>query len=109
MLHDVISEDSLMTLVQYRTFQYFYEGAEPVPEWLCERFHADGEYPDNDMNVVISGGSGFGVMAILAGIERGFITREEGFVRLRRIVNWLEKADRFHVPYHTGCTARRER
>jgi len=96
MLHDVISEDSLMTLVQYRTFQYFYEGAEPVSGMARERFHADGEYPDNDMNVVTSGGSGFGVMAILAGIERGFITREEGFVRLRRIVNWLEKADRFH-------------
>ena len=95
-VHDAISDDSLMTLVQYRTFQYFYEGAEPVSGMARERFHADGEYPDNDMNVVTSGGSGFGVMAILTGIERGFITREQGFARLRRIVDWLEKADRFH-------------
>lgn len=96
MVHDAISDDSLMTLVQYRTFQYFYEGAELFSGMARERFHADGEYPGNDMNVVTSGGSGFGVMAILTGIERGFITREQGFARLRRIVDWLEKADRFH-------------
>lgn len=91
-----ISDDSLMTLVQYRTFQYFRDGAEPVSGMARERFHADGEYPENDMNVITSGGSGFGVMAILAGIERGFITREQGYFQLRKIVDWLEKADRFH-------------
>ncbi|MCG8386653.1 MAG: hypothetical protein MJA30_13980, partial [Cytophagales bacterium] len=42
------------------------------------------------------GGSGFGVMAILVGIERGFITRQEGVDRLETIVNFLETADRFH-------------
>ena len=91
-----ISDDSLMTLVQYRTFQYFMDGAEPVSGLARERFHADGEYPENDMNVITSGGSGFGVMAILVAIERGFITREEGYSRLRKNVDWLETADRFH-------------
>lgn len=91
-----ISDDSLMSLVQYRTFQYFMDGAEPVSGLARERFHADGEYPENDMNVITSGGSGFGVMAMLVGIERGFITREDGFAMLRKIVNWLETADRFH-------------
>ena len=91
-----ISDDSLMSLVQYRTFQYFMDGAEPVSGMARERFHADGEYPENDMNVITSGGSGFGVMAILVGIERGFITREEGKARLQKIVDWLETADRFH-------------
>lgn len=61
-----------------------------------ERFHIDGEYPENDMNVVTSGGSGFGLMAILSGIERGFISREEGFSRFKKIVGFLEKSDRFH-------------
>src|SRR5690606_16677471 len=55
-----------------------------------------GNYPQNDMHVVTTGGSGFGVMAILVGIERGFITREEGLQRLLQIVNFLESADRFH-------------
>lgn len=91
-----ISDDSLMTLVQKRTFQYFMDGAEPVSGLARERFHADGEYPENDMNVITSGGSGFGVMAMLVGIERGFITREDGLARLRKIADWLETADRFH-------------
>ena len=75
---NVISDDSLLNLVQYQTFQYFWEGAEPVSGLAPERIHMDGDYPDNDKNVVTSGGSGFGVMAILVGIDRGFITREEG-------------------------------
>ena len=36
-----------------------------------------------------------GVMAILVGIERKFITREQGLERFERIVSFLEKADRF--------------
>lgn len=95
----VVSDDSLLTMVQYRTFQYFWNGAEPNSGMARERFHVDGVYPDNDKNVVTSGGSGFGVMAILAGINRGFITREEGYQRFVRIVGFLEKADRFHGAY----------
>ena len=93
---DSLSEDSLLTLVQYRTFQYFWDGAEPVSGMARERFHVDGVYPENDMNVVTSGGSGFGLMAIITGIDRGFITRDEGVIRLRKIVDFLGKADRFH-------------
>jgi hypothetical protein len=91
-----ISDDSLLTLVQYRTFQYFWDGAEPNSGMARERFHEDGIYPENDMNVVTSGGSGFGIMAILVGIERGFITRDEAVTRYTRVVNFLKKADRFH-------------
>lgn len=91
-----LSDDSLLTLVQYRTFQYFWDGAEPTSGAARERFHADNQYPDHDKHIITSGGTGFGVMAILVGIERKFITREEGFVRLNKLVNWLEKADRFH-------------
>ena len=91
-----MSDDSLLTLVQYRTFQYFWDGAEPVSGMARERFHVDGVYPENDMNVITSGGSGFGLMAILTGIERGFISREEGLGRFRKMVTFLQKADRFH-------------
>jgi hypothetical protein len=91
-----ISDDSLLTLVQYRTFQYFWDGAEPNSGMARERFHVDGIYPENDMNVVTSGGSGFGLMAILVGIERGFITRDEAFGRYSRIVDFLKNAERFH-------------
>ena len=93
---EAISEDSLLTLVQYRTFQYFWEGAEPNSGMARERFHVDGVYPENDKHVVTSGGGGFGVMAILVGIERGFITRDEGRERLEKIVGFLETSDSFH-------------
>ena len=91
-----LSDDSLLTLVQQQTFQYFWEGAEDVSGLARERIHMDGVYPENDQNVITIGGSGFGIMTILVGIERGFITRAEGYNRLNRIVNYLEKADRFH-------------
>lgn len=91
-----MSDDSLLTLVQYRTFQYFWDGAEPVSGMARERFHVDGDYPENDMNVITSGGSGFGLMAILAGIERGFISREEALARFQKIVAFLERSDRYH-------------
>ena len=91
-----LSNDSLLTLVEYRTFQYFWNGAEPTSGGARERFHEDNVYPDNDKHIITSGGTGFGVMAILVGIERKFITREQGFERLNKLVNWLEKADRFH-------------
>jgi hypothetical protein len=89
-------EDSLLNVVQYQTFRYFWNGAGPVSGMARERIHMDNIYPQSDQNVITLGGSGFGVMAILVGIERGFITREQGLQRLRQIVEYLAKADRFH-------------
>jgi len=91
-----ISQDSILTLVQQQTFKYFWDGAEPTSGMARERFHVDGEYAEDDKNVVTTGGTGFGLMAILVGIEREFISRQEGFKRLNHIVNYLKKADRFH-------------
>lgn len=93
---DSLSNDSLMTVVERQTFQYFWKGAEPNSGMACERIHIDGVYPQNDQDIVTTGGSGFGLMAILAGIHRGFITRQEGVKRFEKIVSFLEKADRFH-------------
>lgn len=89
-------DDSIYTRVQRASFQYFWDGAEPNSGMARERVHMDNVYPDNDRHIVTTGGAGFGVMAILAGIERNFITREQGLERLQRIVGFLKKADRFH-------------
>ncbi len=91
-----LSDDSLLTLIEYKTFQYFWDGAEPTSGAARERFHADNIYSGNDKHIVTSGGTGFGVMAILVGIERKFITRQQGYERLNKLVDWLAKADRFH-------------
>ncbi|MBK7121837.1 MAG: beta-glucosidase [Chitinophagaceae bacterium] len=90
------SDSVLFHLVQQQTFQYFWEGAEPTSGLARERLHVDNIYPQNDKSTVTSGGAGFGVMAILVGIERGFITKEQGRERLEKIVHFLETADRFH-------------
>jgi hypothetical protein len=91
-----LSDTALFRLVQQQTFQYFWEAAEPVSGLARERFHVDNVYPENDKNIVTSGGSGFAVMAILVGIERNFISREEGRKHLEKIVHFLETSDRFH-------------
>src|SRR4051794_15169069 len=66
--------EKIYTDVQRTTFQYFWDGAEPNSGMARERFHVDNVYPENDKNIVTTGGGGFGVMAILVGIERKFIT-----------------------------------
>jgi hypothetical protein len=91
-----LADTALFRLVQQQTFQYFWDEAEPLSGMGRERFHADNDYPYNDKNVVTTGGSGFGVMAILVGIERGFVTKNEGREHLEKIVHFLETADRFH-------------
>lgn len=83
-----ISDEELLTKVQEQTFKYFWDFAHPVSGLARER--------DTSGDLVTIGGSGFGVMTILVGIERGFITRQEGVDRLQTIVNFLLSADRFH-------------
>ena len=94
--YEIASEDELLDSVQQQTFRYFWDFAEPNSGLARERFIPSGEYPLNDEHIVTTGGSGFGIMAIMVGIERGFITREQGMSRLQKIVNFLEEADRYH-------------
>lgn len=89
-------DDPLLDTIQKQTFNYFWEGAEPNSGLARERLHMDDIYPTSPKNTVTTGGSGFGFMAILVGIKRGFITRDQAVDRLVRMVNFLETADRFH-------------
>lgn len=87
-----IPDEDLLNLVQEKTFGYFWDYAHPVSGLARERLGSG--------DTVTSGGSGFGIMALPVGIERGFITREEGAARLRTILTFLsEKAERFHGAY----------
>ncbi len=91
-----ISDKALLDLTEKQSFNYFWDGAEPNSGMAPERIHLDNVYPDNDRNIIATGGSGFGCMAILAGIKRGYITRQQGLSRFEKIISFLEKADRFH-------------
>lgn len=91
-----LSDEQLLDSIQKQTFNYFWEGAEPVSGMGRERLHMDDIYPHHDKDIITTGGSGFGLMAILVGVERNFITREQALERFEKIVAYLEKADRFH-------------
>ena len=91
-----LSDAQMLDSIQYRTFQYFWDGAEPNSGMARERFHVDGIYPQDDKNIITSGGGGFGLLAIVVGMERGFISQAQGMERLERIISFVEKSDRFH-------------
>lgn len=91
-----LSDEELLDLVQKQTFNYFWEGAEPNSGLARERLHMDDQYPTSPKNTVTTGGSGFGLMAILVGVEREFISKDQALGRFERIVDFLGKADRFH-------------
>ncbi|RNL95131.1 beta-glucosidase [Sinomicrobium pectinilyticum] len=91
-----LSEEELLDIVQKQTLKYFWDYAEPNSGMARERYHPDGDYPKNDAHIVTTGGSGFGLMAIVTGMERGFIPRNEGVERLRKIAGFLEATERYH-------------
>jgi len=73
---------------QHKTFNYFYDGASPSGMILEGNDRGDG-------GIVTTGGSGFGVMALIVGSERGWITRQQAAERTQKIVRFLGKAERF--------------
>ena len=91
-----LSEEELLDTVQKQTLKYFWDFAEPNSLLGRERYHPDGDYPKNDAHVVTTGGSGFGLMGMVAGIERGFIPRDSAVARLDHIADFLGSTPRFH-------------
>jgi len=85
-----LTDDELLTKVEQQTFKYFWDYAHPVSGLARER-------SNGDENTVTSGGSGFGIMTIPVAINRNFITRAEGLVRMQKIVGFLKNtAQTFH-------------
>jgi len=91
-----LTDNQLLDLVEKQTFRYFWDFAEPNSGLARERFFPDGYYPEGDSLVIATGGSGFGLMSILAAIHRKYVKRDEAVARLEKIADFLEKADRFH-------------
>jgi hypothetical protein len=89
-----LTDEQLLDLVQKDALKYFWDYAETNSKLARERYHTDD--PSNDAHIVTTGGSGFGLMTIIAGIERGFIPRAEAVTRLTTALTFLETADRFH-------------
>ena len=84
-----LTDDELLTMVQEGCFRYYWDGAHPDAGMALE-------ITPGDKNLVALGASGFGIMAIVVGTDRGFVTREQGAQRIRKIIRFLKTADRFH-------------
>lgn len=82
-------DDQLLDMVQRGCFRYYWDGANRDSGMALE-------VTPGDENLVALGGSGFGIIALLVGTEREFITRNESVERMLKIVRFLDKADRFH-------------
>lgn len=84
-----MNDEELLDMVQEAHIRYYWEGAEPASGLALENI-------PGRRDMIATGASGFGIMALLTGIERGFISREEGVERFLKITSFLTKADKFH-------------
>ena len=84
-----LSDDELLTMLQEGCFRYYWEGAHPIAGATLENI-------PGDERIVATGASGFGIMALIVGVDRGFITREQGMERLSQVLDFLEKTPRYH-------------
>lgn len=82
-------DDELLAMLQEECFHYYWEGADPSSGMARENIPGDDR-------IIATGASGFGIAALVVGVNRGFITREQGIERLTKIVRFLEHAQRYH-------------
>lgn len=89
-----LTDSEAMDQVQKEAINYFWQYAETNSKLARERYHTDN--PGFEANKIATGGSGFGLMSLIVGIERGFIPRTEAVSRMTIAMDFLAKADRFH-------------
>jgi len=88
------SDHELLDLVQRQTLNYFWDFAHPASGMARERSNPVPGY--DYLDTVCSGGTGFGIMAMIAGASRKFLPRANVLERIGRIVEFLQRAERFH-------------
>ncbi|WP_184548458.1 glucoamylase family protein [Mucilaginibacter sp. FT3.2] len=88
-----LSDSALLDVVQRQTFRYFWDFGHPVSGLARERSNTSFDYGNE---VVTTGGSGFGVMALIVADSRKWITHEQAVDRMVKMVNFLFKANSYH-------------
>jgi hypothetical protein len=89
-------DEQLLEAVQRQTFRFFWEGAEPFSGMARDR---TTRTVDTSNDLVTTGGTGFGIMAMIVAVERGWITRDECLARLTKIIDVIEPTSCFHGVY----------
>lgn len=127
-----IPDSTLLEIVQRQTFRFFWHGAHPVSGLALERSNTVmavhywdyineawdepnfGKVPFGPDACAI-GGTGFGIMATIVAVERGWIERDTAVRRLVKIADFLANADCYHGIYphfmdgNTGKTIKFDR
>jgi len=88
-----LSDSALLDLTEHQTFRYFWDFAHPVSHMARERSNKSFDYGDE---VVTTGGTGFGVMSVIAATDRKWIGRDTAAKFLLHMVNFLLKANSYH-------------
>jgi hypothetical protein len=127
-----LSDEQLLETVQRQTFRYFWHGAHPVSGLALERsdtvmaahywdFINEAWDEPNFSTLAFGpdagaiGGTGFGIMATIVAVERGWIGRDTALRRLIKITDFLMNGDCFHgiFPHfmdgHSGETIKFDR
>lgn len=86
----LITDEALLDMTQRYTTRYFFDFAQPLDGLARERSN------DTNGDIITIGGSGFGVMALIAGAERNYFSRNDAFKTIEKIVSFLERTERFH-------------
>lgn len=86
-----MTDEQLLTSIQESAFRYFWDFAHPDSGMARERYAA------YDRQSVTTGGTGFGLMNLIVGVERGFITRSQAAAQTLKVLTFLQDtAPRYH-------------
>jgi hypothetical protein len=88
-----LPDEALIDAIQRQTFKFFWEGAHPVSALAYDRLSHTGLAKDDKVAI---GGSGFGIMALIVAVERGWVSREAALERLERMLDLLMRATCYH-------------
>jgi hypothetical protein len=103
-----LTDEELLDLVQERTFNYFWDFAEPNSGMARERSQNDA-YGGDAPHIVTTGGTGFGLASFPTAVERGWISEAEALSRLDKILSFLEEVPTYHGAFshwYMGNTAK---
>lgn len=79
--------------LHHSTFEYFWSGSHPDSGLPRDRMKSDGQ-PIHEITSI--SGVGFGFLALIVGVYRSWITRQDGLDRANRMLRSLDRVKRFH-------------
>lgn len=85
-----MNDEEFLDSMQKACFRYFWDFGHPISGLAREGF-------THPRSTTTTGGTGFGMITIMVGADRGFVTRQQAAERLLKTVTFLEeKASRYH-------------